>query len=85
MIAYPIFHLLTMVCFIVASLVAMPLNRSEAKEGGGGGVVRIQNLLLFKWKLLCYHAIQILVSTTTRSPSPTLQIKGLATKYTTVE
>ena len=36
MIAYPIFHLSTMVCFIVASLVAKPLNRSEAKEGGGG-------------------------------------------------
>ena len=37
-IAYPIFHLSTMVRFIVASLVAKPLNRSEAKEGGGGGV-----------------------------------------------
>ena len=37
MIAYPIFHLSTMVCFIVASLVAKPLNRSEAKEGGGVG------------------------------------------------
>ena len=36
MIAYPIFHLSTMVCFIVASLVAKPLNRSEAKERGGG-------------------------------------------------
>ena len=76
-----------MVHFIVASLVAKPLNRSEAKEGGvgGGWVVRIQNLLLFKCKLLGYHAIQILVSTTARSPSATLQIKGLATKYTTVE
>ena len=85
-IAYPIFHLSTMICFIVASLVSKPLNRSEAKEGGGGGwVVRIQNLLLFKCKLLCYHSIQILVSTTARSPSATLQIKGLATKYTTVE
>ena len=84
-IAYPIFHLSTMVRFIVASLVAKPLNRSEAKERGGGWVVRIQNLLLFKCKLLCYHAIQILVSTTARSPSATLQIKGLATKYTTVE
>ena len=35
-IAYPIFHLSTMVRFIVASLVAKPLNRSEAKEGWGG-------------------------------------------------
>ena len=35
-IAYPIFHLSTMVRFTVASLVAQPLNRSEAKEGGGG-------------------------------------------------
>ena len=83
-IAYPILHLSTTIHFIVASLVAKPLNRSEAKEGGGW-VVRIQNLLLFKCKLLCYHAIQILVSTTARSPSATLQIKGLATKYTTVE
>ena len=37
-IAYPIFHLSTMVHFIVASLVAKPLNRSEAEEGEGGGV-----------------------------------------------
>ena len=29
-------HLSTMVRFIVASLVAKPLNRSEAKEGDGG-------------------------------------------------
>ena len=36
-IAYPIFHLSTMVRFIVASLVTKPLNRSEAKEGEGGG------------------------------------------------
>ena len=36
-IAYPIFHLSTTIHFIVASLVAKPLNRSEAKEGGGGG------------------------------------------------
>ena len=36
-IAYPIFHLSTMIRFIVASLVAKPLNRNEAKEGGGGG------------------------------------------------
>ena len=35
-IAYPIFHLSTMVRFIVASLVAKPLNRSEAEEGEGG-------------------------------------------------
>ena len=85
-IAYPIFHLSTTIHFLVASLVAKPLNRSETKEvGEGGWVVRIQNLLLFKCKLLCYHAIQILVSTTPRSPSATLQIKGLATKYTTVE
>ena len=38
-IAYPIFHLSTMIRFIVASLVAEPLNRNEAKEGGGGGEV----------------------------------------------
>ena len=58
---------------------AKPLNRNEAK----GDLVMIQTLLLFKCKLLCYHANWILVSTTTRSPSASLQIKGLATKYTT--
>ena len=45
----------------------------------------IQTLLLFKCKLLCYHANLILVSITTRSPSASLQVKGLATKYTTVK
>ena len=62
-------------------LVAKPLNRSEAK----GDLVMIQTLLLFKCKLLCYHANWILVSITTGSPSASLQIKGLATKYTTVK
>ena len=45
----------------------------------------IHTLLLFKCKLLCYHANLILVSTTTRSPSASLQRKGFATKYTTVK
>ena len=38
--------------FTVVCLVAKPLNRSEAK----GDLVMIQTLLLFKCKLLCYHA-----------------------------
>ena len=33
-------------------LVAKPLDRSEAR----GDLVMIQNLLLFKCRLLCYHA-----------------------------
>ena len=45
----------------------------------------IQTLLLFKCKLLCYHANQKLVSIITRSPSASLQIRGLATKYTTAK
>ena len=45
----------------------------------------IQTLLLFKYKLLYYHADQILVPITTWSPSALLQIKDLVTKYTTVE
>ena len=48
-------------------------------------LVMIQTLLLFKCKLLCYHANKILVSITTWSPSASLQIKSLATKYTTVK
>ena len=40
-----------MVHFIVACLVAKPLNRSEAK----GDLAMIQTLLLFKCKLLCYN------------------------------
>ena len=44
----------------------------------------IQTLLLFKFKLLCYHVNQILVSITTRSSSASLQMKGSAAKYTTV-
>ena len=67
--------------FTVLCSVAKPLNRSEAK----GDLVMIQTLLLFKCKLLCYHANEILVSVTTRSPSASLQIKGLATKCTTVK
>ena len=71
----------SIVHFTVACLVAKPLNRNEAE----GDLVMIQTLLLFKCKLLCYHANWILVSITTRSPSASLQIKGLATKYTTVK
>ena len=67
--------------FTVVCLVAKPLNRNEAK----GDPVMIQALLLFKCKLLCYHANWILVSIPTRSPSASLQIKGLAYKYTTVK
>ena len=70
-----------MVHFTIVCLIAKPFNRSEAK----GDLVLIQTLLLFKCKLLCYHANQILVSITTRSPSASFQIKGLATKYTTVK
>ena len=39
------------VCFTVACVVAKPLNRSEAKVD----LVMMQTLLLFKFKLLCYH------------------------------
>ena len=67
--------------FSVVCLVAKPLNRSKAKVD----LVMTQTLLLFKCKLLCYHANKILVSITTRSPSASLQIKSLATKYTTVK
>ena len=42
----------SIVHFIVVSLVAKPLNRNEAK----GDLVMIQTLLLFKCKLLCNHA-----------------------------
>ena len=38
--------------FTVMCLVAKPLNRNEAK----GDLVMIQTLLLFKCRLLCYHA-----------------------------
>ena len=71
----------TIVHFKVVCLVAKPLNRNEAE----GDLIMIQTLLLFKCKLLCYHANWILVSITTRSPSASLQIEGLATKYTTVK
>ena len=71
----------SIVRFTVVCLVAKPLNRNEAK----GDLVMIQTLLLFKCKLLCYHANWILVSITTRSLSASLQIKGLATKYTIVK
>ena len=66
--------------FTVVYLVAKPLNRSKAKVD-----LVMKTLLLFKCKLLCYHANKILVSITTRSPSASLQIKSLATKYTTVK
>ena len=55
--------------------------RNEAKVD----LIMIQTLLPFNCKLLCYHANEIPVSLTTRSPSASLQIKGLATKYTTVK
>ena len=61
--------------------ISKPLNKSKAK----GDLVVIQTLLLFKYKLPCYHANQILMSITTRSPSASLEIEGLATKYTTVK
>ena len=54
-----------MVHFTVVYLVAKPLNRSKAKVD----LVITQTLLLFKCKLLCYRANEILVSITTRSPS----------------
>ena len=43
---------LLIVHFTVVCLVAKPLNRNKAK----GDLVMIQTLLLFKCKLLCYHA-----------------------------
>ena len=43
---------LIIVHFTVVCLVAKPLNRSEAKVD----LVMIPTLLLFKCKLLCYHA-----------------------------
>ena len=70
-----------MVHFTVVCLVAKPLNRSEAKVD----LVMIQTLLLFKCTLLSYLASKILVSITTISPLASLQIKDLATKYTTVK
>ena len=73
--------LFVIVQFTVACLVAKPLIRSEAKVD----LVMIQTLLLFKCKLPCCYANQVLVYTTTRSPSASLQIKSLATKYTTVK
>ena len=63
--------------FEVVCLLAKPLNRSEAN----GDFVMIQKLRLFKCKFLCCYAFSI----TTRSPLATFQIKGLATKYTTVK
>ena len=54
----------------------MPLNGNVAKDD----LVMIQTLLLFKYKLLCYHVNQILIPITTRSHSASLQIIGLATK-----
>ena len=62
--------------FTVVCLVAKPLNRSEAKVD----LDMIETLLLFKCKLLFYHVNWILVSITARSPSASLQIKGLTTK-----
>ena len=67
--------------FTVTCLVAKPLNKSEAK----GDLVTTQTLLLFKCKLPCYHANKILISIPTWSTSASLQIKSLATKYTTVK
>ena len=64
-IAYPIFHLSTMVHFIVASLVAKPLNRSEAKEGGGGG--------LLGYKTCCFSNVNYFVIMLSRYWSLPLQ------------
>ena len=68
----------TIIHFTVACSIAKPLNRSEAK----GDLLVIQTSLFFKCKLFSYL---ILVSITTRSLSASLQMKGLATKYTTVK
>ena len=56
--------------FTIACLVAKPLNRSEAKDD----LVMIQTSLLFKKTVFI----------TTWSPLSSPQMKGLATKYTTV-
>ena len=61
--------------FAAVCLVAKSLNRSDVKVD----LFKIQTLLLFKCKLLCYHAI------TSRSPSASRQIKGLAAENTTVK
>ena len=71
----------TIIHFTVACSIAKPLNRSEAK----GDLLAIQTSLFFKCKLFSYYANLILVSITTRSLSASLQMKGLATKYTTVK
>ena len=71
----------TIIHFTVACSIAKPLNRSEAK----GVLLVIQTSLFFKCELFCYYANLILVSITTRSLSASLQMKGLATKYTTVK
>ena len=67
--------------FTVPCLVAKPLERGVAK----GDLDMIQSSVLFRCKLLRHFAHYILVPNTTRSPSASLQIKGLATKYTTVK
>ena len=69
-----------MVHFTVVCLVYKPLNRSEARDD----LVMIQELQRIKCKLLCYH-VDTGLSITTRSPSASLQIKGLVTKYTNVK
>ena len=74
-------NMFIIVHFTVTCLVAKPLNKSEAK----GDLVMTQTLLLFKYKLPCYHANKILISIPTWSTSASLQIKSLATKYTTVK
>ena len=60
-------------------VLAKPLNRSEAK----GDLVMIQTLLLFKFKLLCYHARYWSLGLRLGSPSASLQTKGWTTKCTT--
>ena len=67
--------------FTVPCLVAKPLERGVAK----GDLDMIQSSVLFRCKLLRHFAHYILVPNTTRSPSASLQIKGLATKYITVK
>ena len=60
-------------------LLAKPMNRSEAK----GDLVMIRTLLLFKFKLLCYHARYWSQGLGLGSPSASLQTKGWTTKCTT--
>ena len=70
----------TCIAFLVW-LLAKPMNRSEVK----GDLVVTQTLLLFKCKLLCYHARYWSqgLGLGLGSPSASLQTKGWTTKCTT--